>query len=304
MSSTLSDVRDLLRDEPGDGHPRDYVVARLHGRGAAVPAHAAAMHDDQIWGWFLGELDWLFKQMNPAMRTAHAPLFALFEMKTVGLCLRNASLDRGDSRRQLLERSLLSDRLRDVLGARRHVGAIVAGLGDALEGLSASFADLDTRYFEAGLRGCEDALVRLFVESIRDARLIAPVRRFFTLFTDLRNLMALSKHLRWELKGPVILIRGGSLDIKALKNIIVNEDRDALDAIVAAVIGRPVTAADELSLETVLLGALSAELARARRRHGDDWLVTDYIWRRYIHARNLAVRHHAGAAAPERELVA
>jgi hypothetical protein len=67
-----------------------------------------------------------------------------------------------------------------------------------------------------------------------------------------------------------------------------------------------VTAADELSLETMLLAALSGELSRARRR-SDHWLVTEYIWSRYILARNAAVRHHAGAAAAgalNRELVA
>jgi hypothetical protein len=312
MSSIICNVRGLLRDDYGAGYPRDYVVARLHGRRhsiapATIAASGTATSDEHIWNAFLGELTWVFSQMNAAMRTDYAPLFALFEMKTIVLCLRNAELDRPEPRRQLLERSLLSDAIRDILRTPRHVGALVAALGGRLGVLSASFADLDARYFEAGLRGCEDALMRLFLESMRGARLVRPLRRFLTRFVDLRNLMALYKHLRWELKGPVAFIAGGSIDVASLKDIVIREDRDALDALVVTLTGRPVTAADEASLETLLLASLHAELSRASRRLGDEWLVTDYIWSAYLHARNLAVRHHAAGvdrARLERELIA
>jgi hypothetical protein len=312
MSSTPVSVRNLLRDDAGGGYPPGYVLARLHGRRAALVmpqagAAADAGGDEQIWRAFLDELTWLFRQMDARLRDANAPLFGLFEMKTIVLCLRNAALDRVPSQRRLLERSLLSAPLRDILGRRRHVGAIVAALGDALGSLSRAFLELDSRYFEAGLKGCEDALMRIYLESLAATRLPAPTRHFLTRFTDVRNLMALYKHLRWEMEGPVVLIHGGTIDVAAFRDAVIDNDRAALDALVMRAAGVRLSAETERGIETTLLTALSADLKRARREHGGDWLVPEYMWRAYVHARNLAVQHHAaglGPAAVAREMIA
>ena len=312
MSSTPISVRTLLRDDAGNGYPPGYVLARLHGRRAAlVMPHAGAAagsgSDEEIWRGFLDELGWLFRQMDPRLRHANAPLFGLFEMKTIVLCLRNAALDRVQSQRRLLERSLLSAPLRDILGQRRHVGAIVAALGEALGGLSRAFLDLDSRYFEAGLKGCEDALMRIYLESLEAARLPAPARHFLTRFTDVRNLMALYKHLRWELEGPVVLIGGGTIDVTAFRQAVINSDRAALDALIVRTAGTSINAETETAVETRLLTALSGDLRRARREHGGEWLVPEYMWSAYVHARNLAVRHHAAGLEPAvvaREMIA
>ena len=309
MSSTPITVRNLLRDDAGAGYPAEYLLARLRGRRAAfvAPHAASAGSDDHIWAGFLNELGWLFRQMDARLRDANAPLFALFEMKTIVLCLRNAALDRVQSQRRLLERSLLSATLRDILGQRRHVGAIVAGLGGALGGLSRAFLDLDSRYFEAGLKGCEDALMRIYLESLAAARLPAPTRHLLTRFTDVRNLMALYKHLRWELQGPVVLIHGGTIDVAAFREAVINNDRAALDALVVRTAGAPIDAETETAIEARLLTALSGDLQRARREHGGAWLVPEYMWSAYVQARNLAVRHHAAGLEPAivaREMIA
>jgi hypothetical protein len=312
MSSMPVSVRTLLRDDAGGGYPPAYVLARLHGRRAAFvlpqPGAAAdAGSDERIWRAFLDELTWLYRQMDARLRDANAPLFGLFEMKTIVLCLRNAALDRVESRRRLLERSLLSATLRDILGRRRHVGAIVAALGDALGSLSRAFLELDSRYFEAGLKGCEDALMRIYLESLAATRLPAPTRHFLTRFTNVRNLMALYKHVRWKMEGPVVLIHGGTIGIAAFREAVINNDRAALDALVARVAGVQLSAETEIGIETVLLTALSADLKRARRERGGDWLVPEYMWSAYVHARNLAVLHHATGlepAAVAREMIA
>jgi hypothetical protein len=312
MSSTPISVRSLLRDDAGSGYPPGYLLARLHGRRAAlaVPhagAAASAGSDDEIWRGFLDELGWLFRQMDARLRDANAPLFALFEMKTIVLCLRNAALERVQSQRRLLERSLLSAPLRDILGQRRHVGAIVAALGGALGSLSRAFLDLDSRYFGAGLKGCEDALMRIYLESMTATRLAAPTRHFLTRFTDVRNLMALYKHLRWEMEGPVVLIHGGTIDVAAFREAVINHDRAALDALVVRAAGVPISAETEIDIESKLLAALGADVKRARREHGGDWLIPEYMWSAYVHARNLAVLHHGAdlePAAVARELIA
>ena len=314
MFSTSISARELLRDDAGAGYPAGYVLSRLRGRRAAlagvprtgVPGTIDA--DEQIWGGFLDELEWLFRQMDARLRDVSAPLFGLFEMKTIVLCLRNASLDRPEAQRRLLERSLLSAEVRRILGQRRQVGAIVAALGGALGGFSPAFLDLDSRYFEAGLKGCEDALMRMYLEAVTEARLAPPARYFLTRFTDLRNLMALYKHLRWDLKGPMVLIRGGTIATAVFRDVVAREDRGALDALVARAAGLRLTdAASEIGIETRLLAALGSTVRRACRERGGDWLVPDYMWSAYVHARNLAVRHHAAGLDPSavaREMIA
>lgn len=315
MFSTSISVRRLLRDDAGAGYPAGYVLARLRGRRAAlagVPlaaiAPGAGGADEQIWGGFLDELEWLYRQMDPGMREANAPLFGLFEMKTIVLCLRNASLDRPEAQRRLLERSLLSAELRGILGQHRHVGAIVAALGSALGGFSRAFLDLDSRYFEAGLKGCEDALMRIYLEAVAGTRLAPPARYFLTRFTDLRNLMALYKHLRWKLKGPMVLIRGGTIDTAVFRDVVAREDGAALEPLIARATGiRVPAAASEIGVETRLLAALGGQLRRARRERGGAWLVPEYMWSVYVHARNLAVLHHAAGLDPSavaREMIA
>ncbi|HEX8027407.1 MAG TPA: hypothetical protein VF491_03050 [Vicinamibacterales bacterium] len=304
-------VRALLRDDVGAGFPRDYVFSRLHGRHASLasarPTTAATFAtDEEIWNAFLSELNWLFRQMNARMRVDYSPLFALFEIKTMVLCLRAAALPRVEPRGQLLERSVLSSRLREILMMPRPLGELVASLGAELSAVAPDFNRLDGRYFESGLRGCEDALMRLLLESMRGAQLVPAVRHFVTRFTDVRNLMAIYKHLHWDLKGPVALIDGGALDLASLKRMVLGEDTDALEAAVISVTGHRITATNELSLETILLSSLTRDLARARRR-GEAWVVPHFIWQQYVHARNLAVRLHSASldrATLERELIA
>lgn len=313
MSSNSISVRSLLRDDAGRGYPREYVLARLRGRraaliGAAPPAPPRDGTDEHIWRGFLEEQAWLFRQMDEGLREANAPLLGLFEMKTIVLCLRNASLDRVAVQQRLLERSLLSAELRDILGQRRQVGAIVAALGGALGGLSRAFLEIDSRYFEAGLRGCEDALMRVYLEAVTGTRVAPPARAFLTRFIDLRNVMALYKHLRWDLKGPVVLIGGGTIDTPVFRDVVAREDRDALDALIARATGIRLTAApSEIGIETRLLAALGNELRRARRERGGDWLVPEYMWGAYVHTRNLAVRYHTAGLEPQaaaREMIA
>lgn len=305
----------MLRNDLGSGYPREFVLARLRGRRAALneygPARAPQDHggtDEHIWGGFLDELAWLFRQMDRRLREGTAPVFVLFEIKTIVLCLRNAELDRTEVQRHLLERSLLSAALRDILAQRRNVGATVAALGTALGGVSPAFLDLDARYFEAGLKGCEDALMRVYLDAVADVKLAAPARHFLRRFTDLRNLMALYKHLRWDLKGPVVLIRGGTIETPVFREVMVREDRAVLDALIARTTGLQLDdAAGELAVESRLMAAFGNELRRLRRLRDATWMVPDYMWSAYARARNQAVLHHAAGLEPAviaREMIA
>src|SRR5512136_906202 len=112
---------ELLREIAADGFPTDYLLARIRGRRVALAARwgAARAHglppgttDAQIWEALLAEFEWLYAQMNRPLRQRLAPVFGLFELKTIVLCVRSRAAHRSSEIAALLARSLLADALR------------------------------------------------------------------------------------------------------------------------------------------------------------------------------------------------
>jgi vacuolar-type H+-ATPase subunit C/Vma6 len=234
-------------------------------------------------------------------------MFGLFELKTIVLCLRNASLRRTQEVGRLLDRSLLSDGLREVLhrGDRR---AAVGALAATLAGTRPAFGELEAVYEEEGLKGLENGLMRVYLEEISREPLDPDVRAFFVLFTDLRNVVLLYKHLRWNLAGECRVIAGGSLAPARLHEVLAHRDEDGFHALVrrAAGLDAVPAAVDEGALETVLLRSVGRRLEATRREGGDVGVILSYIWRVYVQARNLALLHHGSgldAATLGRELI-
>ena len=77
----------------------------------------------------LRELAWLHTQMNRELRETFAPLFALFEIKTIVLCLRNRAIGRTGEITRLLARSLLADEVKAILLRGPEVRSTITALG-------------------------------------------------------------------------------------------------------------------------------------------------------------------------------
>lgn len=278
---------EIVRRGDGAGFPADYVVARTRGRHAALIADwqdliargvPPGTSDERVWAAFLGELTWLHAQMNPAMRDTFAPLFGVFEIKTIVLCMRNRLLHRGSEVERLLERSLLAPRLFAILQRAMEPAPLVGALAAALAGDRPACAQLEAAYAQDGARGFEDTLMRLYLGDVASRPMAPAVARFFVQFIDLRNLMLLWKRRRWNLPGVPPLIEGGSRNAAQLEAEIART--------------APPDVPSDASLETVLLRRLTASLERERRTADPDALVVAYIWRIYAQARNLAVLYH------------
>src|SRR5512137_272064 len=162
---------ELLRDIASDGYPTDYLLARVRARRAvltaewsAIRAHGlpAGVTDDAIWERFLRELGWLRNQMDRRLRTSVDPLFGLFELKTVVLCLRNKAVQRTAEIARLLVASQIADRLRIALSQEAGVPAAVASIAVALEPADDA-GSLRRAYAEAGLKGFETRLTRIYL---------------------------------------------------------------------------------------------------------------------------------------------
>ncbi|MGB5105019.1 MAG: V-type ATPase subunit [Steroidobacteraceae bacterium] len=270
------------------------------------PARGAS--DEGIWGALLGEFEWLYRQMNRALRERFAPVFVLFELKTIVLCVRNKAARRSAEIERLLEPSLLSDSLRQALSRPPDVGATVAAATQLLAARAGELASLEAAYAEDGLRGFEDGLMRGYLTHVAAGRMHPVIRAFFASFIDLRNVMILYKHLRWEIEGAAQFIPGGSLEASRLEQVAARGQLAGLDEFAQVVTGTTAlpAAASEGALESVLLGSMTAQVREAGRWGGEVEVILDYLWRSYVQARNLALLKHAGdlgADALRRELI-
>lgn len=311
-------ISELLRDLATDGYPTDYLLARVRARRAVLAAEWSAIRarglpagvtDDVIWEGFLRELGWLRHQVNRRLRASVDPMFGLFELKTVVLCLRNKAVQRNAEIVRLLAASQVSDALRGALLQETEVPAAVASIAVALEPANEDAGSLRRAYAEAGLKGFETRLTRNYLARMSNARLHPPVREFFAAFVDLRNLMTLYKQLRWEVADAEAFLPGGTIAVPRLQRIGAAKDMAGLDLLVREIAGRaaPPLATAEGSLETILLGSLSRKIRILSREEDPVGTVLDYAWRVYIHARNHSLLLHAthlDSAGLEKELVA
>ncbi|NJD31104.1 MAG: V-type ATPase subunit [Gammaproteobacteria bacterium] len=308
----------LLREPAGDGFPTDYVLARVRGRRAVLSSewraamargHPGPTSDAAIWEGLLAELGWLRTQLNPKLRETLAPVFGLFELKTLVLALRGVIARRGAEVLRLLAESQLAEPLRRAFLGEPDAPAAVAAVAHALGPVSGDQVSLQRAYAEAGLKGFETRLTRQYLETVAASRLHPAVRAFFEAFIDVRNLMTLYKHLRWQVTDTSAFLPGGTVEVSRIRRTSEGKDTTALDALVREIVGRaaPPLAMSESALESILLARLSARLRRLSTESEDVGLLLDYAWRVYVHARNRALLLHSqgvDAAVLEKELVA
>lgn len=273
-------------------------------------APAPVTSDEAIWGAMLREFDWLQSQMDRTLRSLFAPVFALFELKTIVLCLRNKAIRRTAEVDRLLARSLLAEPVQRALRCDATTGTSAGAVIDALAGVSVGFRELRTAFADEGLKGFENALTRIYLQQIVEERLAPLIKQFFALFIDMRNTMVLYKQLRWDVGEKAAFIAGGSTARERFEQTLARKDPAGLDTLIKETTGllSVPAAANEGALETVLLRTITKKLHDIGRASASDsvGLVLDYVWRLYVQARNLAVLHHAHDVAHqtlERELI-
>jgi len=308
----------LLCDIESPGFPNDYLVTRIKGRRAALIAKWKAVRkqglapgtsDERIWEALLNEFEWLYLQMNRTLRECFASVFVLLELKTIVLCLRNKEAGRVTEIDTLLTHTLLADPLRQVLRDQPDVRSSISTLIETMSGALPSLREVATAYTDHGLRGFEDSLMRGYLEHTARTQLHPFIQQFLRAFVDLRNVMILYKQLRWGVEDAGAFIEGGTFEVSRLVQLLASKEPNSWQKLAKEATALKVVpaAASEGALETVLLTSLTQRLRQIGCQKDGVGLILDYIWRIYVHARNLAVLYHApdlGEATLERELIA
>jgi len=265
--------------------------------------------DERIWEALLNELEWLYGQMDRTLRECLASVFVLLELKTIVLCLRNKEAGRVTEIDTLLTHTLLADSLRQVLRGQSDVRSSITTLIETTEGALPGLREAATSYADHGLRGFEDSLMRGYLAHTVTTQLHPLIQQFLRAFIDLRNVMILYKQLRWGVEDAGVFIEGGMFELSRLVQLLASKELNSWDELAKEATALKVmpAATSEGALETVLLTSLTQRLRQIGRDKDGVGLILDYIWRIYVHARNLAVLYHAsdlGEATLERELIA
>jgi vacuolar-type H+-ATPase subunit C/Vma6 len=301
--------RDLLQ-QGGGGYPLEYVLSRVRGRrsrlirdwralayGAGPTEYLASAQYhgfvrerslEGLWRSLQKEHQWVFGQLDEAMRRTLAPYFLYAELRTITVCLRLIQGGKGQQTGDVLAESLLADDLKTVLRAEDAATAI-AGLEDTLVRLSAGFRGLSALYEERGLRELEQKLVNQYLADVPERPLQPVVREYFRRIIDARNILALYKSLRLASKDATLFIPGGSITVERLRDLQERDDLFAVVALVRQAAGITIAAPDPTQLEVALYRGVTKFLKQEGKDPLGTALILEYLWRCSLEVTNLSV---------------
>jgi len=301
----------LLKNPPDPGYPAEYLLSRIKGRRSrlirdwrpllfALPQHEAqplpGTHSpekdrpaDAAWRNLMKEYQWVYAQMNMQLRTIFAPYFLYAELRTICIGLRHLETEKAGPINELLDRSLLSDEVKEILAHSADLPAAVRELERLFSEYSSRFAGLSKTLESGGLRSVEQRLVEAYLGATINSRLPVLMKGFFSRIIDARNILSLYKYLRFDLKSGPVFIPGGGIGEKRLKEIMAKDDLQALGALVREFTGIAVERPDSTSIEVTLYRGMTRWLRKEGRDPFGIAPLLDYLWRCSIEAMNVSV---------------
>jgi hypothetical protein len=311
----------LLREDTEGGSPRDYLLARIRGRRAYLITEwrqilAAAQplaslppspyrqlpgdnREEGIWSGLQREVAWIHHQMEPTMRALFAPLFLNFELRTLILALRMRVSDERRNCADILRYSLLSGSVKKILIDEADSDAIVAGLSSHLDFLPGSGQALLLGYHNRGVAGYEEELVSACLEHAARSPLHPVIGKYFRSLIDMKNIISLSKLLRWRIAPICRFVWGGSITPPLLLAAAAERETGQARRLLARLLGSESDPAATIELVPLLTSWLGRIVRRLGRESGDIGLILDYLWRRQHETRNLSLILHGLDIDPE-----
>lgn len=281
----------LLLEITTAGTSDDYLYARVRCRRAALDVSGTAPlgggEDSQEK--LKREFSWVYRRMSSRLRRQLLPVFEAAELRTLVLCLRYLAAGDRSAIGSLLTSSLLHPQLqRELLAAKRGT-PLVATLERLLAEQQPLFGGLAEIYLRRGPGGLEQALIGRHLQQSLERCRPGALQLFLCYLLDMRNLLAIYKHLRWQVPQPPPLLTGGGLSPGRCEELWRARDLKALLQVMRKFTGLD-DDPEQLGVEDFLLRGLSVRLQRAGRDPLQPGLLIDYLWRCRQTVRNLGLR--------------
>jgi hypothetical protein len=304
----------LLQNPADQGYPIEYLLSRIKGRrsglirdwkrliydaalfeSAPSPKTSVLMKaktPDGVWGNLIREYRWVYGQMNRQLREIFGPFFLYSELRTLFICLRRLEDRKAGVLDELLNRSLLSDEMKQVLFLSSDLKAAVSGIERLFAASFKKTAGLTAVLEAEGLRGVEQRLVEWYLAVTAGSSLHPFMKLFFSRLIDARNSLSLYKYLRLELKAMPPVIPGGLVPEARLLGIAKKGDLVEVGKLIEELSGVPVERPDPTLVELALYRGMTKWLKKAGREPFGVAPILDYLWRCSIEAMNLSVLYH------------
>jgi len=301
-----------LIGEIGDrGYPGEYLLSRLKGRSAYLvtdweplisgteppedlpsPLWKDSITDgfrEGLWRHLMKEYRWVYVQMNGGLREVFRPFFLYAEFRTLFHCLRYRAAAEKGKIEEALSLSLLSERIKEILKGTDSVHAALEGIERLFSSFSGNFRGLRSKGEREGLRGAEHWLMMRFLEYTVDSGLHPVMRDFFIHLIDSRNVLLLSKSLRWGIKTEPLFTRGGNVSRDKLIGIRRNADPIEFSSLIRRLTGMPVGEHGPVHVMHALSIWITKSLMRAGRSGSLEGFVLYYLWRCSLEVENLGI---------------
>lgn len=254
-----------------------------------------------IWGNLVREYRWAYLQMNAELRALFGPFFLYSELRTLFVCLRHLREKKLGTAGELLDQSLLSQPVKEILAKSADTGAAIERLQKVFLSLSPRFEGMIRIFRTEELRGVEQFITNTYLE-VMPGRIPDPVMRaFFARLIDTRNILSLYKFFRYEQRGRVPLIPGGSIPQERFRALIDKNDIFGLHSLARKLSGMKMETPDAANAEIALYKSITRFLRREGKEPLGPALILDYLWKCSLEVMNLSVLFSAGEF--EREAV-
>ncbi|HEY5674458.1 MAG TPA: hypothetical protein VIR78_12180 [Malonomonas sp.] len=277
----------LLREIAIVGAPDDYLYARIRSRRAALDTSGRGSWSGPAEPRLAlrAEYRWVYSQLNQRSRRKLLPLFEYAELRTLVIALRYLAAEEHSEKTAQLQLSLLQPQLRKLLLGTEPISVVLSALQRMLAADYPYFSGLLETYLRQGPGGLEQALLGGCLQRAVKTTRCRPVRELLVYLLDMRNLLAVYKHLHWQVTAPPPLLSGGELETALLKKIWAAGDLSGLLNLVVKRAGQPGDP-EKTGVEDFLLQGLSSKLRRGGREPLQLALLLDYLWRCQLAARN------------------
>lgn len=244
---------------------------------------------EDLWRNLLKEYRWVYTQMNERLREVFRPFFLYTELRTLFIGLRHLKDGSGGRTGELLDVSLLSDQIKEILISSSDMQAAVEVIEKCFLSLSDEFKGLTETLVAEGQRGVEQKVTNTYLAVIVRKRLHPVVRTFFARLIDARNIMNAYKHLRLEERKMAPFISGGTLAAAELREMTAKEDLFGISSVIRKFFGIKLDAPEPAKVELALYKGITRFLRKEGREPFGAGPILDYLWRCSLEVMNLSI---------------